>query len=75
MAIRQTPGPAWKIPAFITQCDYCGVQAKKTGPEPGDAAENARKEGFTTVSIRVELPMKWACSKCSVQKPNGKGAN
>jgi rubredoxin len=75
MAIRQNPGPSWKLPSWSCQCDYCGVVNKKTGAEAGDASENARKEGFTAVSIRVEVPMKWACPKCGTQRLNGKGAH
>lgn len=73
MAIRQFPAPAWKTHTWTCSCDYCGAQIKKPGIDAGDASENARKEGFTTVSVRVELPMKWICFSCKSKNTAGKG--
>lgn len=49
---------------FTTRCDHCGRDAVKTGAEPGDAAEAARKEGFAAIPNRFFMPMKWACPSC-----------
>lgn len=73
MAIKQIQAPSWKTHTWSVFCDYCPNQIKKLGLEAGEAAENARKEGFSTVSVRVDLPMKWTCGKCAGGKPNGKG--
>lgn len=75
MSIMQLNLPAWKVNTWICKCDYCGAQVKKLGLEAGDAAENARKEGFTTVSVRVESPMKWMCLTCKNKRTAGKGAS
>lgn len=75
MSIYQINAPSWKTLTWSCKCDYCGVQIKKLGEEAGDAAENARKEGFTTVSVRVEAPMKWMCLTCSNKKTAGKGVS
>lgn len=75
MAIKQLNLPAWKLNTWTAVCDYCGTQLKKLGVDPGDASENARKEGFTTVSVKVELPMKWICLSCKNKNTAGKGAS
>ncbi len=75
MAIRQINAPAWKTHTWTCQCDYCGSQLKKLGLDAGDASENARKEGFTTVSVRVESPMKWMCLSCKTKNTAGKGVH
>lgn len=64
MSIKQLNLPSWKTHTWTCCCDYCGSTVKKLGIDAGDASENARKEGFKTISIKVELPMKWACKNC-----------
>ena len=41
---------------------FSGAQAEQVGGE--DAAEAARKEGFSTKSIEQGEPLLWVCSKC-----------
>lgn len=51
----------WRV-----RCDYCGKDAAKEGNTAGDAADNARKEGFITVPAKIPaLPSKWSCVGCS----------
>lgn len=49
---------------WVCRCDYCGSEARYPGTDPGDASDRARKEGFAPVSVRVGMPMKWACKTC-----------
>lgn len=55
-------------------CDKCGKAAIKVGKDAGDAADNARDEGFTTLSVSLSMPMLWRCSNCKLVKNgvNGK---
>jgi hypothetical protein len=72
MAIKQLTLPAWKTLTWTAVCDFCSAQSKKLGADAGDASENARKEGFSTVSVRTDLPMKWICGACNNKKTVGK---
>lgn len=71
MAIRQINTPIWKLECWGCICDHCGSSVKKLGKDPGEASENARKEGFTTLTIHVARPLKWLCPICKDPK-NGK---
>lgn len=73
MAIKQINAPAWKTHTWTCQCDYCESSLKKLGIDAGEASENARKEGYGTVSVRVDLPMKWACMTCQSKNTLSKG--
>lgn len=47
------------------RCDYCGKEAYKEGETPGDAADVARKDGFSTIPSKIAThPSKWACATC-----------
>lgn len=72
MSIKQLNLPAWKLSTWAVICDFCFSQSKKLGVDAGEASENARKEGFSTVSVQVDLPMKWICRECSSKKTVGK---
>jgi hypothetical protein len=52
--------------AWSVRCDYCGKDAHKQTETAGDASDNARKEGYTTVCVRAHMPMKWACPTCKL---------
>lgn len=53
---------------WILYCDGCNVSTTKTSAEPGDAADQARKEGFTTRIKNVLDPAHWFCRKCVCEK-------
>lgn len=62
---KDLPGGLWMdVVPFQCSCDWCGKTAYKSGEDPGDAADAARKEGFSTVSVGAAEPMKWACKEC-----------
>jgi len=65
MGIKLTNVPAWKLNIWGAECDHCKAELKKLGVDPGEASELARKEGWTTKSVRVDLPMTWLCYACS----------
>lgn len=50
-------------------CDTCKCASNKRGASAGDAATNAQKEGFTTVNVGMNRPMRWVCKSC---KPKNK---
>jgi len=46
-------------------CDFCNKEAHKWADTAGDAADMARKDGFSLVPAKaVALPMKWQCRAC-----------
>jgi hypothetical protein len=46
-------------------CDFCGGKTRRYGfLNPGDAADAARKEGWTTVPAGLGQPMRWKCRSC-----------
>jgi hypothetical protein len=50
---------------YVVSCDYCAKKAYKMGETPGDAADLARKDNFTTVPAKsIALPSKWSCKSC-----------
>jgi hypothetical protein len=51
---------------WVVSCDTCRTKAKRDAEDPGDAAERARKEGFTTKPMGRGEPMAWVCPKCNV---------
>lgn len=54
-------------------CDKCGKAAVKVGKDAGDAADNARDEGFTTLAVSVAVPMLWRCQGCKIAKSSFNG--
>jgi hypothetical protein len=62
---RKLPGGFWEeINPSRVICDHCGKAAAKQGNTPGDAADAARKDGFSLVHGRFLAPLKWACNGC-----------
>ena len=58
-------------PMWALTCDDCGVRTTGQGETPGDAADQARKEGFSTKpGPTLTEPLTWACSGCATQKKN-----
>jgi hypothetical protein len=54
---------------FLVRCDFCGRDAHKPGDTPGDAADAARKDGYTTIPAKIPaLPSKWSCRSCKENK-------
>jgi len=51
----------------VAQCDFCRREAERVGDDPGEAAEQARKEGFSTVKNPTPGgPRLWWCGKCKI---------
>ena len=48
-------GFGWRV-----YCDVCGKANHKAGCDAGEAADHARKEGFTT-KPNGSKPSKWVC--------------
>jgi len=57
----------WKV-----YCDFCPTAAYKFGETAGDAADEARRDGFVTIPNKVVvLPSKWACKTCKEAMDKG----
>lgn len=55
--------------AWFVQCDGCHEEYGPFARTAGDAADQARKAGFTTKAApRVSEPCRWACSSCAPKK-------
>ncbi len=55
-------------PAQYVQCDVCRANARKSGKDPGEAAEVARKEGFVTKrGSTLSAPRVWVCLGCQTK--------
>ena len=53
-------------PALVVKCDFCRSLAKHCGNDLGDAADEARRLGFTTVKSSVPGgPRLWKCPACA----------
>jgi hypothetical protein len=51
---------------LVVECDHCGAHSKRTGRDPGEAAEKARLEGFITIpGASIGSPKSWLCQTCS----------
>lgn len=49
---------------WIVVCDKCGTPCTKRAWEAGNAAEEARKEGFKPEFKSAEDPALWVCPDC-----------
>lgn len=53
-------------------CDFCSKPAYKKGDTAGDAADEARKDGFCTIPSKVvALPSRWCCKDCKAKLDAG----
>jgi len=52
------------IPCQVVQCDFCHTLANTVGDDAGEAANEARKRGFSTIKGAATEPMKWWCGHC-----------
>lgn len=53
----------------VVECDNCEAHCKKVAKDPGQAAENARNEGFITIpGATISSPRSWLCTTCSHKK-------
>ena len=43
----------------------CENQSTKPGSNAGEAAMNAKREGWQTISLGVTRPLSWRCPNCS----------
>lgn len=51
--------------SFTCACDSCGTKTSKSDfPTPGDASDQARKEGFSTKYESMISPATWHCKGC-----------
>lgn len=51
--------------AWLCECDQCGTVSHGAGRDAGQAADAARKDGFTTIpSKRLSAPSRWLCKEC-----------
>ena len=63
--ITMGTGFTMTVPMWTCACDTCAEEAKKPGANPGDAHENAWKEGYRPIQIGwYNHPMKWLCKGC-----------
>jgi hypothetical protein len=63
--LRFEARPGWDNAALVVECDFCRKMAKRTGVDPGEAAEAARKEGFQTIRGKFAAsPRTWWCGCC-----------
>jgi hypothetical protein len=67
---RSAIGKLFRSPAWNCKCDYCANESTKVGEDPGQAADNARKEGYKPIAIGRGMPMNWKCIRCLLK--NGK---
>jgi hypothetical protein len=52
-------------PAHVVKCDFCRGLCKKTGVDPGDAADVARTVGWETRKPKNPLDgRRWICLGC-----------
>lgn len=56
---RKTKQPVW-----LLRCDDCNAEAPGCGNEPGEAADAARKAGYTTTEATASNPARWLCPAC-----------
>lgn len=51
--------------AKVVKCDSCRSLCHHTGHDPGDAADRARKLGWTTKrGATITAPRLWVCPEC-----------
>jgi hypothetical protein len=61
--------------SYVVKCDNCGESSTKKCITPGNAAEEARSEGFITVrGALLSDPKNWLCPRCKEKKPLSKFA-
>jgi hypothetical protein len=58
---------AWGAANYLTwfvRCDACNKAVPECEETAGDAADLARKHGFTTKILKASLPAEWRCPAC-----------
>jgi hypothetical protein len=68
---KRLNGSQWQEEQWVATCDYgrdddrCNAQSGKAGANAGEAAVNAKREGFITINVGATRPMQWRCPKCA----------
>ena len=62
---KRANGSTFQENRWNVVCDVCEAESTKSGVSAGDAATNARREGFTLVNVGITRPMAWRCTPCS----------
>lgn len=66
MAIKELFSPYRNDSDWSVCCDYCRSRSGRKAADPGEAAGQARKEGFVTVKGPIlGDPMTWRCPDCT----------